>query len=60
MLQILTSIETIIIPETHSDFLEPLREIEIVFKNRTVRETTAFDREETNDIWFKLSARSKK
>ena len=60
MLPTLASIENIIIPETHSDFLEPLREIEIGFKNRTVREITAFDRGETNDIWFKLSERSKK
>ena len=42
----LTSNETVIIPETqrNSDFLEPPRElVKIAFKNRTVREITAFD-----------------
>ena len=53
--------ETIITPKTqrNSDS-EPLREMKIAFKNRTVREITAFDWREWNDFWFELSGGSKK
>ena len=54
--------ETVIIPETkrNSYFLEPPRElVKIAFKNRTVREITAFDWGEGNDFWFELSGGSK-
>ena len=41
-------------------FWEPPRELmKIAFKNRTVREITAFGRGEGNDFWFELSGGSK-
>ena len=61
-LPILTSNETGDTAETQPnfDFLEPPRELmKIAFKNRTVREITAFDWGEGNDFWFELSGGSK-